>query len=412
MARIAGRFGRVEPRRRARQLVLGLLSDLPRKNCWTIAEHVGDRSPDGLQHLLAEACWDHDGVRDDLRDYVVAGLGDQNAVLVVDETGDLKKGSHTVGVQRQYTGTAGRVENAQVAVYLAYATDAGHAFIDRELYLPRCWADDPDRREAAGVPEEVEFATKPALATTMVCRALDAGLAADWVTGDEVYGADPSLRGELEARRVGYVLAVGSDRRVATGAGVMRADQVARTLPRGAWQQHSAGAGAKGPRLYDWALVDIDTEQSGHRWLLVRRNHTTGELAYYRCYSPRPAPLSTLVTVAGRRWTVEEGFQTGKGLCGLDEHQVRRWTSWHRWTILSMLAHAFLAVLAARERSTPTGHDDLLPITCNEIQHLLTRLIIRPTHNPRHSLAWSTWRRRHQHRARTCHYQRRINCRP
>ena len=288
MTRIAGRFGRVEPRRRARQLVLGLLSDLPRKNCWTIAEHVGDRSPDGLQHLLAEACWDHDGVRDDLRDYVVAGLGDQNAVLVVDETGDLKKGSHTVGVQRQYTGTAGRVENAQVAVYLAYATDAGHAFIDRELYLPRCWADDPDRREAAGVPEEVEFATKPALATTMVCRALDAGLAADWVTGDEVYGADPSLRGELEARRVGYVLAVGSDRRLATGAGVMRADQVARTLPRGAWQQHSAGAGAKGPRLYDWALVDIDTEQSGHRWLLVRRNHTTGELAYYRCYSPRP----------------------------------------------------------------------------------------------------------------------------
>lgn len=412
MDRIAGRFGRVEPRRRARQLVLGLLSDLPRKNCWSIAEHVGDRSPDGLQHLLAEARWDHDGVRDDLRDYVVAGLGDQNAVLVVDETGDLKKGSHTVGVQRQYTGTAGRVENAQVAVYLAYATDAGHAFIDRELYLPRSWADDPDRRAAAGVPDEVEFATKPALARQMIARALDAGVTAHWVTGDEVYGADPGLRGELEARRVGYVLAVGSDRRVVTGAGSMRADQVAKTLPRGAWQRHSAGAGAKGPRLYDWALVEIDADQPGHRWLLVRRNSTTGELAYYRCYSPQPVPLSALVTVAGRRWTVEEGFQTGKGLCGLDEHQVRRWVSWQRWTILAIAAHACLAVLAARERSTPTGHDDLIPITCNEIQHLLTRLIIRPAHNPRHCLAWSTWRRRHQHRARTCHYRRRIHCRP
>jgi SRSO17 transposase len=223
MDRIAARFGRVEPRRRARQLVLGLLSDLPRKNCWTIAEHVGDRSPDGLQHLLAEARWDHDGVRDDLRAYVVAGLGSQNAVLVVDETGDLKKGRHTVGVQRQYTGTAGRVENAQVGVYLAYATDAGHAFIDRELYLPRCWADDRERRAAAGVPAEVEFATKPTLARQMIARALDAGVAAGWVAGDEVYGADPGLRGELEARGVGYVLAVGSDRRVVTGAGIMRA---------------------------------------------------------------------------------------------------------------------------------------------------------------------------------------------
>jgi len=297
-------------------------------------------------HLMSRASWDHDGVRDDLRDYVVAGLGGQNAVLVVDETGDLKKGTATVGVQRQYTGTAGRVENAQVAVYLTYATDAGHAFIDRELYLPRSWADNTDRRAAAGVPDEVAFATKPALARQMIARALDAGVPACWVTGDEVYGADPSLRGELEARRIGYVLAVGSDRRVVTGAGTMRADQVAKTLPRGAWQQRSAGAGAKGPRLYDWALVDIDADQPGHRWLLVRRNHTTRELAYYRCYSPQPVPLSAR----------------------LDEHQVRRWTSWHRWTILSMLAHAFLAVLAATERSKRSEHAGAIPMTCNEIQ--------------------------------------------
>ena len=204
MGRIAGRFARVEPRRHARDLVLGLVSDLPGKNCWTIAEHAGHATPGGLQHLLARAAWDADGVRDDLRGYVTECLGDEDAVLVVDETGDLKKGTRTVAVQRQYTGTAGRIENAQVAVYLTYATRAGHALIDRALYLPRSWAGDPQRRTAAGVPAEVTFATKPALARQMIIRALDGGAAARWVAGDEVYGADPGLRRELENRRAGY----------------------------------------------------------------------------------------------------------------------------------------------------------------------------------------------------------------
>ena len=407
MCQIAGRFSRVETRRRAAKLMLGLLSELPRKNCWTIAEHVGDASPSGTQHLLSRASWDDGGLRDDLRDYVVTGLGEAGATLVVDETGDVKKGVHTVGVQRQYTGTAGRVENAQVAVYLTYTTDTGHAFIDRELYLPRSWTNDAERLRGAGIPEDVAFATKPALARQMIVRALDAGVPAQWVAGDEVYGADPDLRAELEGRGVGYVLAIGCDRRVTTAAGTLRADQVATAVPRRAWQRLSAGNGAKGHRLYDWALVDIDTDQPGHRWLLIRRNHTTGELAHYRCYSPVPVPLSTLVTVAGRRWTVEESFQTGKGLCGLDEHQVRTWTSWRRWTILSMLAHAFLAVLAAAERSHRPPHDELIPLTCNEIQHLFTTLLARPTHDLPHRLRWSTWRRRHQHHARTCHYRRR-----
>ena len=194
MGRIAGRFTRVEPRRHARDLVLGLLSDLPGKNCWTIAEHAGHAGPGRLQHLLARATWDADGVRDDLRGYVTGHLGDEDAVLVVDETGDLKKGTRTVGVQRQYTGTAGRIENTQVAVYLTYATRAGHALIDRALYLPRSWADDPARRAAAGVPQDAEFATKPALARQMITRALDGGATARWVAGDEVYGADPGLR--------------------------------------------------------------------------------------------------------------------------------------------------------------------------------------------------------------------------
>jgi len=206
IGRIAHRFGRVEPRRRVRAMLLGLLAGLPKVNCWTIAEHAGETSPDGMQYLLSRARWDADGVRDDLRDYVIEHLGDQGAVLVVDETGDMKKGSHTVGVQRQYTGTAGRIENAQVVVYLTYATADAHAFLDRALYLPRSWVQDVQRCIVAGVPAGTSFATKPALAQAMIVRALDAGVPACWVGGDEVYGQDPQLRAELEARGVGYVL--------------------------------------------------------------------------------------------------------------------------------------------------------------------------------------------------------------
>ena len=226
---MAGRFGRVETRRRAGKFRFGLLADLPRKNCWTLAEHAGDRDPHGMQHLLGRAVWDTDGVRDDLREFVTGQLGDADAVLVVDETGDLKKGTATVGVQRQYTGTAGRIENAQVAVYLTYAGARGHAMIDRELYLPRSWTEDPGRCAAVGVPAEIEFATKPALATGMLSRALAAGVPARWVAADEVYGADPGLRAELEYQQIGYVLAIGCDRRVPTAAGQLRADQPAQS---------------------------------------------------------------------------------------------------------------------------------------------------------------------------------------
>jgi SRSO17 transposase len=352
LGRVAGRFGRADLRWRARAFVRGLLADLPRKNCWTIAEHAGDPTPDGMQHLLARAVWDEDKVRDDVRDYVVDQLGEEGATLVVDETGDLKKGTHTVGVQRQYTGTAGRVENAQVAVYLVYATDAGHAVVDRELYLPKSWTEDPERCRAVGVPEGVGFATKPELARRMLARALDAGVPAAWVTGDEVYGANSGLRAELEARGVGYVLAVARDHRVRFGGTSHRADALLRHVPARAWQCVSAGAGAKGQRLYDWAFVRLDHDgpppcgQAGRHWLMLRRNRRTGELAFYRCFTPCPTPLAVLVRVAGTRWTVEERFQTGKGLAGLDQHQVRRWRSWYRWVTLAMLAHAFLVIAA------------------------------------------------------------------
>ena len=404
MGRVAGRFSRVEPRRRARAFLLGLLAGLPRTNCWTLAEHAGDDSPHGMQHLLARARWDADAVRDDLREYVTGHLADPDAVLVVDETGDLKKGRATVGVQRQYTGTAGRIENAQVAVYLVYAAARGHAFVDRALYLPRSWVEDPDRRRAAGVPADVEFATKPALARQMIARVLDAGTPAGWVTGDEVYGADPGLHADLHTRRIGYVLAVAANHRVTVGTGTHPAAHLARRLPATAWQTLSAGNGAKGQRRYAWAWLDVTVDAPGEHWLLIRRNRRTGELAYYRCHNPRPVPLAALVLVAGRRWTVEESFQTGKGLAALDEHQVRRWTSWHRATVLSMLAHAFLAVMAATQ--SPQPGDRLIPLTLNEIRHLFDRLLTRAATNPRHLLRWSHWRRQHQWRARACHYRR------
>jgi SRSO17 transposase len=408
MGRIAARFSRVEPRRHARDLVTGLLAGLGRANCWTIAEHVGHAGPGGLQHLLAAARWDADAVRDDLRGYVVDHLAPPDAaqaVLVVDETGDVKKGSRTVGVQRQYTGTAGRVENSQVAVFLAYATPAGCAFVDRALYLPRGWTEDPDRMAAAGVPSDIVFATKPALARTMIGRALDAGVSVGWVTGDEVYGQDPALRRELIDRGVGYVLAVSRDHRVSTGIGTRRAVEVANCLPTHAWQRLSAGPGAKGPRVYDWAQVSLVGDDPGQHRLLLRRNRSTGEVAFYRTWTPTPVGLSRLVTVAGTRWRIEEGFQTAKELAALDQHQVRTWTSWHRWTTLALLAHAFLSVLAADHQPQPDG---LIRFTRNEIRRLFSQLLNRGTRAVTAAIAtWSRWRRRHQARAMACHYRRR-----
>ncbi|WP_327177754.1 IS701 family transposase [Streptomyces sp. NBC_01335] len=406
MSRIAGRFGRVEPRRRVRDLVLGLLSDLPRKNCWSIAEWAGEATPDGMQHLLGRARWDAGAVRDDVREYVLEHLHDEGAVLVVDETGDVKKGTHTVGVQRQYTGTAGRIENAQVAVYLVYAGRRGHAAVDRELYVPRSWTRDPDRCRAAGLDEDTVFATKPELAARMIGRFLDAGHRADWVAADEVYGGNLKLRSALEERQVGYVLAVACSHELTTGAGKFRADALAAKVPRRAWQKLSAGAGAKGHRFYDWAVIDLAEPRPGSRQLLIRRNRTTGELAYYRCFSPAPVPLTALVHVAGSRWRVEETFQSGKGLAGLDEHQVRRYTSWSRWVTLAMLAHAFLAVVRADEHARHPAPDGLIPLTCNEIQRLFITLAVRPVHEVAHRLAWSAWRRRHQARAQASHYRR------
>jgi len=313
----------------------------------------------------------------------------------------------TVGVQRQYTGTAGRIENAQVTVYLTYATEAGHAFIDRDLYLPQSWTDDQQRCADAGVPAETQFATKPQLAKQMIDRALDAGVPARWVAGDEVYGNDPRLRESLQEHGVAHVLAVARDHRIRTHAGPRRAIDLAVTLPATVWQTRSAGPGSKGKRWYAWALVHIDDDGPGEHRLLIRRNLRTGEHAFYRCWTSKPVAISALVRVAGMRWRIEENFQAGKGLAALDQHQVRQWTSWQRWTVLAMLAHAFLAVLTATERTTHTVTDELIPLTCNEIRHLLVNLAGRTRHTAEHVIGWSRWRRRQQARARASHYRRR-----
>jgi SRSO17 transposase len=412
-ARIAGRFRRVEPRRQARAFLLGLLSDVDIRTCWQLAEQAGDGTPHRMQRLLGEAVWDADNVRDDVRGYVVDELGDAEAVLILDDTGDLKKGTATVGTQRQYTGTAGRIENSQVAVFLAYASRYGYTLIDREVYLPRSWTDDPARMSAAGVPEHVRFATKIALARRMLSRAADAGVPAAWATADEFYGGDRGLRRDLQARQTGYVLAVAKNHRVTTSTaiGPQRVDQVTAGLSRRAWNRYSAGDGAKGPRDYDWAWVAItppDDEHAGHHWLLVRRRLSDGELAFYRCWSPRRVGLPTLIRVAGTRWRIETAFQTSKNATGLDEHQVRRWDSWYRHTTLVMLAHAILAVIAARERARHQHADTrLVPLSVNEIRRLFAKLTTNTVHTIGHWLAWSRWRRLHQARARTSHYSRR-----
>src|SRR4051794_9368560 len=428
--RIGPRFSRVEPRRRVASFLQGLLAELPRRNCWTIAEHAGEHDPRGMQRLLSQAIWDEDKVRDDLRDYVGEQLGDPAAVPVVDETGDVKKGTATVGVQRQYTGTAGRIENSQVGVYLTYAAPRGYAFIDRELYLPTAWTDDADRCAAAGVPDDVEFATKPALARAMIERAVAAGLPAAWAAGDEVYGADPALRKALAGHGMGFVLAVAKSHRFVTGIGNRRAIDLAVRLPATAWQRFSAGPGAKGPRWYDWALIEVTDPAltstgtgtgpvKGLNWLLIRRRISDSEYAFYRAHAPRPVPVAELVRVAGVRWKIEESFAGGKELTALDEHQVRSWTSWRRWTVLAMLAHAFLSVMTATQPATiaaepadaPARQPALIPLTRNEIRRLLTTAMtaLRPLE---HRLHWSQWRRRHQAVARASHYQRRTEQQP
>jgi SRSO17 transposase len=344
--RLGAHFLRSEPRRRAVAYLQGLLSSVERKNGWQLAEQAGDESPYGVQHLLGRAAWNADEVRDDLRAYVVEHLGDPEGVLIVDETGFLKKGDQSVGVQRQYSGTAGRVENCQIGVFLAYHAPGGRTFLDRALYLPRAWSEDAARCQAAGVPETVRFATKLTLARQMLERALEDGVPARWVTGDAVYGSDSQFRRFLQERQIAYVLGITSGYTVRPGTVGSLADQ----LPPKAWKRRSAGAGRKGPRRYEWARHRMYVDETGwEHWLLIRRRiGARSERAYYRVFAPADTTLEAMVAVAGKRWAVEECFELAKGECGLDEYEVRTWTGWHRHITLSLLAHAYLTVVRAQ----------------------------------------------------------------
>jgi SRSO17 transposase len=349
--RIAGRFWRSEPRARAREYVSGLVAGLERKNGWTLAEWAGEAGPDGMQRLLRRAGWDISGVRDDVRDYVIEHLGDREGVLIADETGFLKKGTRSAGVQRQYSGTAGRTENCQVGVFLAYASAHGHALIDRELYLPASWIEDPVRCQAAGIPADVEFSTKARLAQVMLARAIDARVPFAWFTADEVYGQAKYLRRWLEERDVAYVMAIRCSDTFPVDGSEQRADALTAALPPQSWQRLSTGPGAHGPREYHWAQITIDAAAATGRshWMLARRSlHDPDEIAYYACYGPRRSRLMDLAWVAGSRWHIEECFQQAKNEAGLDHYQVRTWRAWYAHITLSMLALAWLAASRAQ----------------------------------------------------------------
>ncbi len=350
-------FRRSETRNRARAYFQGLLSPLERKNGWQLAEEAGERTPYSIQYFLDRAAWDAEEVRDVLREYINEKIGDANGMFVLDETGFLKKGKKSVGVQRQYSGTAGRIENCQIGVFLTYTTQRGHALLDRELYLPKSWTSDPQRCREADVPEEVHFATKPELAARMLWRTLDGGVKALWVLGDSVYGSHRPLRAGLEARSQAYALAVACKERVEVQGTRQRVDQVARTLSTTDWQRLSAGSGSKGPRLFDWACVQIaGPEKEGwKRWLIIRRSLTEGtepaDLAYFLVFAPSHTTLGEMVSAIGSRWTVEQCFEEAKGEVGLDEYEVRSFHGWYRHITFSMLAHAFLTVLRAHSQS-------------------------------------------------------------
>ncbi len=359
MRAAGGCLGRREVRHRAGAYVRGLLGDARRKNGWQLAEEAGDRSPFGVQRLLGRASWDADALRDEVLRYArrhVLAEG-EGGVLIVDETGFLKKGDKSCGVQRQYSGTAGRIENCQVGVFLALAGSRGRCLVDRALYLPKSWAEDRPRRREAHVPNDVEFKTKPQLAMDMLRRALDAGLRAAWVLGDEVYG-EWKLRQLLEQRGIPYVLAVGRGQRVWQNFRQVRVDKLVEAVPEKAWHRLSCGTGSKGERVYDWAAAKLGipttpTERGMNRWLLVRRQIAEPhEQAFYLCCAPPDAGPAELAVAAGKRWGIECCFETAKQEVGLDEYEVRSWEGWHRHITLSMLALSFLAAVRAEAADT------------------------------------------------------------
>ena len=425
-ARIGPVFGRAEVRATAGAFLDGLLSGVGRKTGWLRAEQAGLERPYRMQSLLGRSRWDADALRDCVRADVIEALGDRDGVLVVDETGFIKKGEHSVGVARQYSGTAGRIENCQIGVFLAYASRFGQALIDRRLYLPEAWARDESKRAKAGVPEEITFVTKPQMACVLIAAALDAGAPCAWVLADALYGSDSRLRRMLETRGQPYVLAVRSNHclRFWTEEGLEETTPAAMAdaLASKAWVTHAAGEGTKGLRLYEWARIPLSSrqDQGFEHWLLIRRSRREPDnRAYYFAFAPVGVSLGELAGAAGLRWTIEECFERAKDDLGLDHCEARSWHGWHRHMSLCLAAAAFLARLGAdlrragqserKESGGPSGRlmslTALLP-TVPEIRYLLARLLLRPPIRARFIMAWSLWRRQHQAKAAAAHYRR------
>ena len=350
IAQVAPLVRRREARERLGRLLRALLGRVERKNGWQLAEALDEPEPHGVQRLLYEAVWDAEAVRDVLCRYVSRTLGDEEGVIICDESGFLKKGTQSVGVARQYSGTAGKVENCQVGVLLAYASSRGHAFLDRALYLPRSWTDDPARMRAAGVPTAVSFHTKPELAQQRLERTLDAGIPHGWIAGDSVYGDDGDLRAWLESRHEPYALGVSATHHIWHGGTSWEARALVATLPAAAWVRLTAGTGSQGERWYDWCWIRLaEADEAGMAsWLVGRRSLAPqAEIAYFRVYGLHDTPLAALALVIGMRWRIEQCIEEGKGEVGMDQYEVRGWVPWHRFITLAMLAHAFLAVTRA-----------------------------------------------------------------
>jgi SRSO17 transposase len=349
-ARFEGRWFRTESREHFRQYLRGLLAPLARKNSWTISEFTGERRPTAVQRFINLTPWDADALRDDVRSYAMEVFADDRAVLIADPTGFAKKGRKSAGVQRQYSGTLGRVDNCQIGTFLAYANTAGdRVLIDRELYMPKdSWCADSDRRAEAGVPGELTFVTRPQQVQSMIARTVGAGVPFAWFSADEEFGQNPGLRAYLDEERIAYCMAVPKTTDVTTGnissatESPTAVQNIAARLKPHDWQRRSCGIGAKGFRVYDWAMVESGIP--GHQYVF-RRNIADGELAYFHCYNPRGEGLSELVRVIGSRWPIEECFEAAKQEAGLDQYQFRLYKAWYRHITLAMLALTFLSVL-------------------------------------------------------------------
>lgn len=408
-------FRRSETRCRVRYYLLGLLSMAERKNSWQLAETMHEGGPQGMQRLLNSAHWDPDAVRDELRTYIVEQLGHPDGVLVLDETGFLKKGIHSAGVARQYSGTAGRIENQQIGAFLAYASPRGAALIDRALYLPDEWTKDPQRCQRAKVPQSYTFASKPLLAQQMLERALAAQVPARWVAADTVYSTT-ELRLWLETHGLWYVLAILSNTPIWTRGQSVEVAELVAQVPNDEWVLLSAGEGSQGDRLYEWTWLQLPyLSNPGHaHWLVARRSITCpAEQAYYHAYAPTTTTLEELVQVAGTRWVIETCFKQAKGEVGLDHYQVRTWEGWHRHVTLALLAYAYLVAIRASipmptsvEVEAVSSAGDPIALTVPELRRLHNALA-ESEYEREHRQRWSYWRRKHQASAKQYHIKRR-----